>query len=448
MREIERRVAREAKAMTRKEVIVRAIEGKLSWIQAAEILGMSARHMRRLKQSYERDGYGGIFDGRGGKPRRRRIALKTIEEVCRLKREVYPDFSVRHFYERATEKHKLKLSYTWTRLVLQTAGLVEKAPARGKYRRRRERRPMTGMLVHLDASTHRWIESLPMADLVVALDDADGRILYARFEAEEGTASTMRALEHLVRRHGRFCALYTDRGSHFCHTPVAGAAPSTEHNGQVSRALRALGIQQILARSPEARGRSERAFGTVQGRLPQELRLAGVTSYEEANRYLEQTFVPDFNARFTVKPAQSGTAFVALRGVDLELLFSAQHDRVVRNDSTIVFSNLILQLPETKDRAHYVRCLVVVHEFTDATLGITFQGHLIARYNRTGDLIQGPAPRRVSRTQTRHRAPHPTAALGPVGPRRPLPSNRDGLTTANTLRLSPRPHVAPPSGHL
>ena len=172
---------------------------------------------------------------------------------------------MRHFYEHVTEKHGVKVSYNWLRLMLQEAGVVEKEPARGRYRRRRERRPMVGLLVHLDASTHEWISGLPMQDLVVALDDADGRILYARFFPQEGTASTFAALESVVRNYGRFCELYTDRGSHFCHSERPGEVADEQH-GQVSQALRALGTHQILARSSQARGRSERAFGTIQGR--------------------------------------------------------------------------------------------------------------------------------------------------------------------------------------
>src|ERR1700724_3947307 len=205
--------------------------------------------------------------------------------AMRLKRDVYADFSAPHFYEHITEKHDGRVSYNWLRLMVQEGGVVEKEPARGRYRRRRERRPMVGMLVHLDASTHEWIAGLPMQDLVVALDDADGRMLYARFFPQEGTASTFAALESVVRNYGRFCELYTDRGSHFCQSGPAGEVADEQH-GQVSQALRALGIRQILARSPQARGRSERAFGTIQGRLPQELRHHGITDYDAANRYL------------------------------------------------------------------------------------------------------------------------------------------------------------------
>jgi hypothetical protein len=386
METIERRVAREARVMTKQQVMLKAISGEITWIQAADILGVTARHMRRMRNAVKHEGFGELVDGRGTRAARRlRISPETIQEVCRLKREVYPDFSVRHFYEKATEKHGLGLSYNWARLVLQEAGVVEKAPSRGKYHRKRERRPMVGMLVHLDASTHKWIGGLPMWDLVVALDDADGRILYARLVKQEGVASTLEALEAVLRRYGRFCELYTDRGSHFCRTAKAGAAPAEEQNGQVVRALHVLGIRHIRARSPQARGRSERAFGTIQGRLPQELRLNGITSYAQADRYLEEIFVPDFNRRFTVAPAQRLSAFTPVpTGMDLSLLLSIQHDRIVRNDNTVIFRNLILQLCSTPSRLHFVRCPVTVHQFSDRTLGVSYQGQLLARYDSHG----------------------------------------------------------------
>src|SRR5438093_6583384 len=392
MENIERRVAREAKEMTKRQVMMKAINGEITWLQAADILGVTARHMRRMRRAVEIQGFGELRDGEGTRAvRRRRIPVATIRELCRLKREVYADFSIQHFYEQATEKHGLALSYTWARIVLQEAGIVEKAPGRGKYRRQRERRPMVGMLIHLDASTHEWIAGLPMRDLVVALDDADGRILYARFVEQEGTMSTFEALGAVLRRHGRFCELYTDRGSHFCRTAKAGDAPAGEQHGQVAQALRALGIRQILARSPEARGRSERAFGTIQGRLPQELRDAGITDYAAATLYLTTTFIPEFNRRFTVRPAQPESAFVPVRGVDLRLVLSAQHERVVRNDSTVQFGPAMLQLPPTRERPHYVRCPVLVHEFPDETLGLSYQGRLLARYTAQGVLLEASA---------------------------------------------------------
>jgi hypothetical protein len=384
VRPIELAVRREAKTMTRQEVIQKAIEGRISWLQAADICGISPRQMSRLRFAFERFGIGGLRDGRTGKRQPKQIPESVVEEVCRLKREFYSDFSVRHFHEFATEKHQLAVSYTWIKKILQARGLAEKAPGRGKYRRKRERRPMVGMLLHLDASQHTWIPGLPMQDLVVMLDDADGRILYARFVEQEGTVSTLHALQHVLARFGRFCEFYTDRGSHFCRTAEAGEAPAEVQNGQVTRVLKALGIRHILARSPEARGRSERAFRTLQGRLPQELRVAGVRDYAAANVYLDEIFVPDFNRRFTVTPAQAERAFTGLGRLDLDLLLSIQHERVVRKDNTVTFEKLDLQLPTTRERMHFVRCPVLVHEFLNETLGVSFQGSLIARFDRAG----------------------------------------------------------------
>lgn len=254
---------------------------------------------------------------------------------------------------------------------------------------------MVGMLLHLDASTHPWIEGVQEQDLVVMLDDADGRILFARFVEQEGTLSTLMALKHVLVRFGRFSELYTDRGSHFCRTSKAGEDPDDEQGGQVARVLSALGIRHILARSPEARGRGERAFGTIQGRLPQELRLAGIQTYPAANDYLDATFVPGFNKRFTVKPLDAERAFTSLAGIDLDLLLTAQHPRIVRNDNTVVFYRLELQLPASKDRISFAKCPVLVHEFLDGTLGVSFHGKVLARFDRAG--LPLPRGRRVEK---------------------------------------------------
>lgn len=386
--------------MTRREVIQKAIEKHITWVQAATICGVTPRHMSRLRERYERLGIDGLRDGRGGKAQPRRISEETEREVCRLKEEDYPDFSVRHFHEFAVRDHGLKLGYTWTLVVLQKHGLAEKAASRGQYRRKRERRPMRGMLLHLDASRHEWLAGLPMWDLNVMLDDADGRILDARFVPEEGTHSTLAALDHVLRRWGRFCELYTDRGSHFCRTTTAGADPDDEQHGQVARVLKVLGIRHILARSPQARGRSERAFGTIQGRLPQELRLAGIRDYAAANEYLERHFIRDFNHRFTVAPAQSESAFVPLAGLDLRLLLSVQHERRVRADNTVLFEGLTMQLTSSPLRAHFARCPVIVHELIDQSLAVSYQGREIGRFDRCGERLPERSQARPRRTGT------------------------------------------------
>ena len=373
--------------MTREEVIRKAIEKKITWTQAASICRVSARHMRRLRERYEQFKIEGLRDRRTGKRQPSRLDPKIVEEVCRLKRDVYAEFSVRHFHEFVTRRHKLKISYTWTRMVLQARGLVNKAPSRGKYRRKRERRPMVGMLVHQDASTHAWIKGQPMADLVITMDDADGRILHGQFVEQEGTMSSLQGIAAVLRRYGRFCEFYTDRGAHYCRTSNAEQGPDEIQDGQVSRVLKALGIRHILARSPEARGRGERCFGTIQGRLPQELALAGVTNYADANVYLQKHFISEFNRLFTVKSESNDSAFIPLAGVDLDLLVSVQHERTVQKDSTVAFERLHLQLPPGRERAHYIRCLVVVHELVNGRLAVSYQGKRIALFDRQGNLL-------------------------------------------------------------
>lgn len=376
--------------MTRQSIIIRAIEGHVTWMQAADILGISPRQMRRIRAEWEEGGWEALMDRRDGRFVKTKILADDIREICRLKREVYPDFNLRHFHEKLTEEHGIDISYTWTRKLLQEAGIVEKAPGRGKHRRRRERRPMRGMLLHIDGSTHQWLPELPKQDLIVVQDDADSRILYARFVEEEGSLSTFAALKQVVTCCGRFCELYHDRGSHFGRTAKAGDRIAEVQQGQVTQALKALGIRQIFSYSPQARGRSERAFGTIQGRLPQELRLAGIRTYEAANVYLEEVFVPDFNRRFTVAPEQAELAFTKVVGINLKLLLSVKEERVVRNDNTVSFNNLVLQIPRHRDRPHFVRCPVTVHQFPEGTLGVSYQNKLLGEYSLDGALLRDP----------------------------------------------------------
>lgn len=377
MDELLGRVAREARLMTRHDVLKKALAGKVSWRDAATVLGLCPRQMLRLRRRFEAGGAAALADGRT-KPRRHRVSDATIEELFRLRRERYVDFSVRHFYEHATEKHGLKLSYTTAKALLQKEGLAVKSPARGKHRRKRERRPMRGMMLHLDASTHVWLAGLPHHDLMVMIDDATSEILYAQFFEQEGVLSTLAAIKQVLVQHGRFGELYTDRGTHFCTTTVAGRGPNEVQTGVVPSVLHTLKIRQIWAYSPQARGRSERAFGTLQARLPQELTLAGIKTYEEANRFLRDTFIESYNSR-AVAPAQPESAFAPLVGIDLEQLMTVRHDRVVHNDNTVMFKKLFLQLPKTAERMHYVRCEVVVHEFPDGDLGVSYQGQMLGR---------------------------------------------------------------------
>src|SRR5687768_16965687 len=273
------------KAMKRQEIILRAYAKKISWIEAAEILGYSPRHLRRIREKYEEVGFDGIIDGRLGRESPRRTPVAIIEQVTALYREKYFDFNVKHFVEKLHEEHSIEVSYTWVKNLLQGAGLIAKQRSRKKHRKKRERKPIKGMMLHIDGSRHQWFGDDRWHDLIVILDDATGEIYYAQLVEAESTTSIMTAIRQVVEREGVFCSLYSDRASHFFLTPKAGEPVDKQTLTQVGRALRELSMRLIPAYSPQARGRSERSFKTWQGRLPQELRIREITVPEAANRF-------------------------------------------------------------------------------------------------------------------------------------------------------------------
>jgi transposase len=368
------------RAMKVQEVILRAMSGQVSWWQAAEILGISDRSMRRWRERLELNGYDGLFDRRRHAPSPKRVPLATAEEVLRLYRTRYADCNVQHFHELLVEQHHVTLSYSWVKRALQTAGLVPRGRREGAHRRRRERRPLPGMLLHIDASRHAWLPDVRQDDLVSISDDATNELYYAQLVEEENTLTVMAALRAVVATQGVFCALYSDRASHFIHTPPVG---QPRMQTQVERALASLGIDTIAAHSPQARGRKERLYRTVQGRWPQELRLAGITTRDAANVWLETEGRARFNRRFMVAPAQSGTAFVPTT-VDLDRVFSIHHERVVGNDNTVQVGHRRLQIDASPLRCHFVRCRVTVHEHVDGSWSISHGPHIIGRYTSEG----------------------------------------------------------------
>jgi transposase len=390
------------RAMKVQDVILQAMAKKITWYQAAEILGISDRHMRRWRERYEEEGYNGLFDRRRGKPSRRRVAMATVEKVLALYREKYFDLNLSHFHEKLGSEHQIELSYTWVKQALQGAGLVARGRKRGVHRKRRERRPLPGMLLHIDGSRHQWFQDERWYDLIVILDDATSEIYYAQLVEEESTATVMAGLREVIERKGVFCALYSDRGSHFWLTPKVGGKVDPHRLTQVGRALQELGIRMIPAYSPQARGRSERSFGTWQGRLPQELRLHKIASLEAANVFLRERYIAEFNRRFQVPAAQPGNAFLACRKRDLGMVFSLQYERTVNRDNTVSFQNLSLQMERVGWRATLAGCQVVVHHHLDGTLSITHGPHLLGRYTPDGaaeSTTKTPTPRAVEKTR-------------------------------------------------
>ena len=361
---------------------------RLSASEAGEMLGLSERHFRRLCHRYEDEGVAGLADRRLGKPSPRRAPPDDLARMCRLYRERYADFTVKHFHEHLQRDHGYRLCYTLTRLTLQKAGLVEKAARRAAHRKKRVRRPQLGMLLFQDGSTHRWIAALDRDfDLIVTLDDATGRILSAFLVEEEGTMSSLQGLAETIARFGLFGAFYTDRGSHYFHTPKAGGPVDKTKPTQVGRALAQLAITHIPSYSPEARGRMERVFGTLQNRLPQELRLAGITTIEGANRFLADKFIADFNARFAVAPADPISAFLPYVGRPLEDVLCVQEERRVGRDNCVAWERRSLQIPPQPHRHHYVKATVRVHAYPDGRLAIFDGPRRLALYDQAGEII-------------------------------------------------------------
>ena len=387
------------RAMKVQDVMLQAMAKKITWWQAAEILGISDRHMRRWRERYVEQGYDGLLDRRRGKPSRRRVPVATVEKVFGLYREKYFDLNVQHFHEKLQAEHGMELSYTWVKQALQGAGLVARGRKRGAHRKRRERRPLAGMLLHIDGSRHQWFQDERWYDLIVILDDATSEIYYAQLVEEESTATVMAGLKEVIERKGVFCALYSDRGSHFWLTPKVGGRVDYHRRTQVGRALHELGVQMIPAYSPQARGRSERSFSTWQGRLPQELRLHQLRTLEAANRFLREDYIAEFNRCFQVAPRQRGNAFVPCRSRDLERIFSLQFERSVNRDNTVSFQNLSLQIERVRWRATLAGCQVVVHQHLDGTLSLTHGPHCLGRYDGGG----APLPPKASTASSRGR---------------------------------------------
>src|ERR1700726_1185483 len=402
------------RAMKVQEVILRVMAKKITWWQAAEIIGISDRHMRRWRERYQEFGYDGLFDRRRGKPSPKRVPLALVEQVLGLYRDRYPDLNVRHFHEKLQEQHQIELSYTWVKQALQGAGLVARGRQRGVHRKRRPRRPLPGMLLHIDGSRHRWFQDERCYDLIEILDDATSEIYYAQLVEEESTATVMAGLKEVIERKGVFCALYSDRGSHFWLTPKVGGKVDYHRRTQVGRALHELGVQMIPAYSPEARGRSERNFSTWQGRLPQELRLRQLGTLEAANRFLREDYIAEFNRRFQVASRQRGNAFVLCRSRDLERVFSLQFERSVNRDNTVSFQNLSLQIERVRWRATLAGCQVVVHQHLNGSLSLTHGPHCLGRYDAGGAPLSAKASAELSRG--RGTAPFPCNPIPKINP--------------------------------
>jgi hypothetical protein len=360
--------------------------GRLTQAEAAMLLGQCERSFRRHVERYKADGLEGLLDKRLSQVSKRRAGPAEIDQVVQTYKSGFAGWNVAHFHSKYRGEFKGRRSYSWVKTVLQGAGVVKTSKRKGKHRIKRERAPLAGMMLHQDASTHRWVHD-QVWDLVVTLDDATGEHTSMFFCAQEGTASSFHGIGQSVARYGLFASLYTDRGSHYFTTPKAGEKVDKLHLTEVGRALRQLGIEHIAAYSPEARGRSERAFQTHQGRLPQELARAGVTDMGAANRYLEDIYRHSHNREFCVASTLTGTAYVPFLSGSLPDVLCEQHERTVGNDNCVSFEGLSLQLPADEMRYHYVRTRVRVHRYVDNTLGVFHGPRKLAGYDAKGKSI-------------------------------------------------------------
>ncbi len=359
---------------------------RLTQAEAALLLGQCERSFRRYVERYQADGLEGLLDKRLSQISKRRAGQAEIDAVLSSYKDGFGGWNVSHFHSKYRGELGGARSYSWVKSVLQGAGLTKAAKRRGKHRLKRERAPLPGMLMHQDASTHHWVKG-EVWDLVVTMDDATGEHTSMFFCEQEGTHSSFHGLGQTIARYGLFCSLYTDRGSHYFLTPEAGAKVDKQHLTEVGRALRQLGIEHIAAYSPEARGRSERAFQTHQGRLPQELARAGITNMDGANRYLEDHYRGAHNQEFAVPSTVDGSAYVPFISGSLPDILCEQHERTVGNDNCVSFERMHLQLPADQMRHHYARAKVRVHRYVDATLAVFHGPRKLAAYDAAGQLV-------------------------------------------------------------
>lgn len=359
------------RAMRMQDVILRALSGQIHWFQAAEILQMTPRNLRRWRERYEQWGYNGLVDQRRC-PSKRRVPTAELERVLTLYRERYVGFNARHFHEIARREHGIRLSYSYVKQALQQAGLLPTRRPRGRHRRRREPRACFGEMLHLDGSRHPWLALDPDArqTLITIVDDATSALLYSQLWAQETTRAVMSALAHVLRTEGRPVALYTDRAGWAFYTPRANGPVDPTRITQVGRALKQLGIRHIPAYSPQARGRSERMNRTLQGRVVNELRIAGIRTVAAANRYLRDVYVPQHNATFQRPPRDAATAFTPLGRVDLEAILCQEDARIIAPDNTVMVAGRVLQIARQRGRRTCAGLEVLVRQHLDGVVTI------------------------------------------------------------------------------
>ena len=375
-------ILQEVRRMRFEEIYGNWTERQLTQEEAARVLGVSSRTFRRYIEHYEEEGMEGLSDKRLTQASFRRAPVDEVLSLTEHYKSRYRGWNVKHFYSWYSRDGGRR-SYTWVKNTLQSKGLVFKSKKRGKHRKRREPAPFSGMMLHQDGSRHEWGEAKKW-DLIITMDDATNEHYSMFFVEEEGTESSFRGVREVILKKGLFSSLYTDRGSHYWHTPEVGGKVDKNNPTQFGRAMKHLGIEMIPAYCPEARGRCERAFGTHQGRLPKELAYHGITDMEEANRYLAEVYMPAYNAEFVHPAREQRAAFIPWMGTNLDDILCEHHERTVSSDNCVSFDGKTLQIPKDEYRCNYIRVKVRVHRYTDGTLSLFHGPRKLADYDADG----------------------------------------------------------------
>jgi hypothetical protein len=365
--------------------------GRLSQAEAARLLGVCERSFRRYLVRYEADGLAGLLDRRLEQISHRQAPIDEVLALTEQYRQRHLGWNVRHFHS-WYRRDGGQRSYSWVKQRLQEAALVSKGQRKGAHRKKRERMALPGMMIHQDGSRHEWVAN-QVWDLIVTMDDATNEHYSMFLVIEEGTGSSFRGVGEVMAAKGLFCSFYSDRGSHYWTTPAAGGKVDKANLTQFGRAMHQLGIEMIAAYSPEARGRSERAFATHQERLPKELALAGISDLAAANRYIARKYLPAFNAEFAVPARETGSAFVPWIGGNLDDILCEQTERTVGHDNCVRYDNMFLQLPADRYRCNYVKAKVRVHCYPNGRLAIFHGPRRLADYTAEGKLLKGKMKR-------------------------------------------------------
>jgi transposase len=363
--------------------------GKITLKEAGEKIGVSYRQAKRIRRSIRERGIKGLVHGNRGKPSNHRLKESLREKVLGLSREKYWDFNDTHFTEKLRECEGIDLNRETVRRLRRGAGIEPKRRRRAPgHRKRRERKAQEGAMVLWDGSPHHWLGSdQPACCLMAAIDDATGKVLVARFFPFEGSSGYLWLLREVVKRYGIPLVMYHDRHGALhrndSHWSLEEQLAGRQEPTQVGLALEALGIESIAALSPQAKGRIERLFGTLQDRLIAELGLEGVQSLEAANRFLK-TFIPRFNRRFALCPRESEEAWRKVPPeLDLDRIISFRYRSVVGNDNSVRIGGLILDLPPSPHRRSYAKARVEVRQLLDGSWRVYYQNQLLTKHPST-----------------------------------------------------------------